>query len=261
MAYDRVIRAELFKSQRFLLLPSDTHRLVFIALVHEADDFGNIEGGSVTLWLWMRNFTQVKTEQDAIKIMSDLADRDLVRRYEFKEETSEDQTNNTKEYWHVPRFRNTRTYTRRVYPPSPWCDSAAYTGPYKGQSVGIRGNMPTNQGRKHKSDSDLKQTSFKSDSDLNSGVGVGVGVGEVQKKATGVAISESPKDVIFTLGVSLLQGKGENEKTARSFLARLAKGGNEKKLAELIARIALDPKIEPKSYLVASMRADEEPHV
>jgi hypothetical protein len=154
--YDRLIRAELYQSERWLSLPTDTHRLIYNALIHTADDFGNIEGGSRRLWRWM-SFSQVKSEQDAIKIMSELADVDMVRHYVV----------DAKEFWHLPRFHNTRTYTTRIHPPSPWCDPLAYTGSYK---------RTTKQAAKAKSDSDLNQSSFKPDSDLKIGVGVGVGV-------------------------------------------------------------------------------------
>jgi hypothetical protein len=114
MPYDRIVRWELYRSERWLSLPTDTHRLVFNALVNEADDFGNFEGGSRRLWRWMHSFSQVKLEQDAIKLMSDLQDVDLVRRYEI----------DGREYWHIPRFINSRRYTRRIWPSSPWCDKA-----------------------------------------------------------------------------------------------------------------------------------------
>lgn len=117
--YDRLVRAELYKSDRWLDLPSDTHRLVFCGLIHECDDFGNLEGGARRMFRWMHTFAQVKTEADAMKIMSDLADVDLVRRYVVLRGDTEF------EYWHLPRFKNSRRYTSRKHPRSPWCDVAA----------------------------------------------------------------------------------------------------------------------------------------
>ena len=160
MSYDRILRAELFRSDRFLSLSTDTHRLVFSALLTEADDFGNVEGGSRRLWRWMHTFSQVKAEQDAIKIMSELADNDLIRRYEWEGH----------EYWHIPRFRNQRTYQKRKYPASPWCDPGAKTGQTR---AGGRKIYKTIKVIPEK----LSQICDSVVTDLSIGVGVGVGVG------------------------------------------------------------------------------------
>lgn len=109
---DRVIRDELLKSDRWLDLPSDTHRLVYENLILIADDYGNIEGGPRRLYRWMHGFSQIKTEPDAIKLMSDLQDADMVRRYEVEH----------REYWHLTRFKNSRWYWKRSYPQSPYQD-------------------------------------------------------------------------------------------------------------------------------------------
>jgi hypothetical protein len=167
--YDRLIRADLYQSERWLDLPSDTHRLVYNALIHLADDFGNFEGGSRRLWRLMHSFATVKTEVDALKIMSDLQDADLVRRYEVTDEHEV-----KREFWHMPRFKNTRTYWTRKYPASPWCDATAYTGP-------LRSYLKKEIDKK-KSDSGQTQLLLSPDSDLK--IGVGVGVGEVLKNNT-----------------------------------------------------------------------------
>ena len=163
MPYDRLVRCDLLESDRWLDLHTDAARLFFIAMLLHADDFGNLEGGTRLMRI-ATAVTQVKDRANFAKLMSELQDADLARRYEV----------DGKELWHLPRFRNTRTYWRRVCPPSPWCDAAAYTGPHKGQRVRV------------KSESDLNQTSIRSDSNLKSGVGVGVGVG-VKPKAVGTA--------------------------------------------------------------------------
>lgn len=109
---DRVIRDEILQSDRWLDLPSDTHRLVYAFLILLADDYGNIKGGPRRLWRWMHGFTQLKTEMDAIKLMSDLQDAELVGRYEVED----------KEFWHIHRFKNSRWYWRRLWPKSPFAD-------------------------------------------------------------------------------------------------------------------------------------------
>ncbi len=149
---DRIIRDELFRSIRWLDLPTDTHRLVFVGLVSIADDYGNVEGGPRRLYRWMHGFTQIKCDADSIKIMSELQDADLARRYEV----------DGREYWHIPRFKNSRRYWSRKCPQSP----------YPEQSV-----TPTNQQDAKNTSADLPQTC------ANPSRGVGVGVGEKQTLA------------------------------------------------------------------------------
>lgn len=150
---DRIIRDELLESTRWLDLPTDSHRLVFIALITRADDYGNCEGGPRRLFRWMHNFTQIKTEADAIKLMADLQDADLVRRYEVGE----------KEFWHIPRFRNSRRYWSRKHPKSPYKEN----------------DTPTSiQQDAKNTTADLR----KACANLSGGVGVGVGVGEGLEK-------------------------------------------------------------------------------
>lgn len=159
MPYNRLLRWEVFRSERFLSLPSDTHRVVFVALLTEADDFGNVEGGPRRLWRWMHCFAQVKLEQDAIRLMSELNDADLARRYEV----------DGKEFWHLPRFRNDRTWQTRLMPCSPWCNAEAPTG------KGRFSNRSEFRTVRRKPDTDLTQDSHRAHGALTIGVGVGVG--------------------------------------------------------------------------------------
>lgn len=158
MSYDRVIRAELYHSERWLDLPSDTHRLVYNGLLHECDDFGNMEGGVRRLWRWMHSFATVKTEADATKLMSDLQDADLIRRYEV----------DGREYWHIPRTKNHRRYVSRKFPRSPWCPVDKLSTV---ERISNRNRVPLPEpAAVH------PQTSGKPAEDLLRGVGVGVGV-------------------------------------------------------------------------------------
>ena len=162
---DRVIRDELLQSSRWLDLPTDTHRLIYENLILIADDYGNIEGGPRRLFRWMHGFTQVKTESDAIKIMSDLQDADLARRYESE----------GREYWHLPRFKNSRWYWTRRYPQSPYVDDVTVEGKQR------------NSGKRNTQVDDASLT-------RTGGVGVGVGVGEDKtKRAQGEIIPGLPR--------------------------------------------------------------------
>jgi hypothetical protein len=107
---DRVVRDELLQSDRWPDLPTDTHRLAYVAMILAADDYGNLRGGPRRMFRWLHGFTQLKTEPDAIKLLSDLQDADLVGRYEI----------DGLEYWHVRRFKNSRKYWSRKWPHSPF---------------------------------------------------------------------------------------------------------------------------------------------
>jgi len=208
--YDRVLRSELMESERWLDLHSDTARLVFVSLIPLADDFGNMEGGSRRLWRWLSLRTACKTEADVIKVLSELCDADLVRRYQV----------DGLDYLHIPRFRNDRTYFRRAVPPSPWCVSDAAVGAYKAGMGPGRGafrvkrldhddraalhqathdaekaDSQSNHVTASKPDSDLSQTRISSDSVLKIGIGVGVGIGEkkeIKKDPSGPKKVASP---------------------------------------------------------------------
>lgn len=215
--YDRVIRADLYQSDRWLDLPTDTHRLVFNALVHEADDFGNLDGGARRLFRFMQRFCQVKTEADAMKIMNDLADADLVRRYEVF----------GTEYWHLPRFKNTRRYTSRKYPRSPWCDSEKL-------ATAEKLHKQNNNG-KAKPAADLPQTYSRPAGDLLRGE-ERRGVGEVLERGRS---GEERSSVVGLVSQSLWGQYGQHraalgfaltaptEKLALQDLQRLCDAGND----------------------------------
>lgn len=143
---DRIIRDELLQSGRWLDLPTDSHRLIFENLILIADDYGNLEGGPRRLFRWMHSFSQIKTEADSIKVMSDLQDADMVLRYEAE----------NKEYWHIQRFKNSRKYWTRKWPRSPYIES---------------NRIPTKQSDTNNPDPILTPI----EPHLPGGVGVGVG--------------------------------------------------------------------------------------
>jgi len=173
---DRIVRADILESPRWLDLSSDTHRLVYLGILLCVDDFGNVEGGR-RLWRKVHGFSQIKTEQDFVKLMSELQDVDLVRRYTAT--TSDDEQ---REYWHVPRFRNLRRYTSRKCPISPWCDATAKTTLEKIQAVA------------EKPAADLQQTCSRPTADLLRGVGAVAVDGEVEASDAIASVSSDFAD-------------------------------------------------------------------
>ena len=76
---DRILRDELWLSDRFLDLPTDAARLAFLRMVSESDDFGNLEGGVKRLFRMLTVCTKIKTEAATASAIEALIDADLVR--------------------------------------------------------------------------------------------------------------------------------------------------------------------------------------
>lgn len=158
---DRVLRDELWLSDRFLDLPTDACRLTFIRMLSEADDFGNMEGGTKRMFRMLAACTQIKTEAATASSLSALIDADLIRCYVV----------DGRELIHIPRFRSKRWYLARKVPPSPWCDVNAALG-------------KTERQEKQALSADVDTTLSQRVINVAQGVGVGVGVGVGEKKKT-----------------------------------------------------------------------------
>ena len=158
---DRLIRDELWLSERFLDLPTDAARLAFIRFVSAIDDFGNMEGGQRRIFRMLATCTQVKTLDASTATIDALMSCDLIRRYEVDE----------REFFHVPRFKSHRQYLSRLCPPSPWCQPDATLGKEKRViNKGLAQNVVT--------------TSLPYSNLVAEGVGVGVKVGVDKKEKT-----------------------------------------------------------------------------
>lgn len=150
---DRIIRDELLESDRWLDLPTDAARLAFVGCLLVCDDFGNFEGGPRRLFRFMHKFTQIKTEDASAAALDALMGCDLIRRYEVE----------TRELFHIPRFKSHRQYLSRAYPRSPWCVEDIILGKDKRViNKGLAKNVVT--------------TSQSRSRHVAEGVGVGVGV-------------------------------------------------------------------------------------
>src|SRR6266850_7129025 len=163
MIYDRVLKSELMNSDRWLDLPSDSHRLAYVCLLPLADDFGNFEAGPRRMWRWLHARTQVKDEGHSIKILSDLMDADLLRPYRVAEV----------DYWHIARFECDRKYISRKVPASPWDDIDLETRAkhYRQYYASRRADL-----KRKKAKPDPNLTPIRGRSGVSQGIGVGVGV-------------------------------------------------------------------------------------
>ena len=199
---DRLLRDEIWESDRFLDLPTDIARIAFIRFLSLADDFGNFEGGIRRIHRCLHSCTQVKTEDATLQAIEAMMNADLIRRY----------TVDKRELFHIPRLRPHRQYLVRKMPASPWDDDA---------ELGKRIRMITkrglakeeeNQQLRSKNSSDIATTSQARCNDVAEGVGVGVGVGE--KIYTRSASGSRTK----TLGISDLTELGVDRQTAEDWL-------------------------------------------
>ena len=178
---DRVIRDEIWESDRFLDLPSDAARVAFFRFISMADDFGNFEGGARRLFRTLHACTQVKKPEEVVQILDALMLCDLIRRYEYE----------GREIFHIPRFRPHRQYMVRKMPCSPW-DEQRELG--KRQRLSKRG-LAKEQSLKEENSSDVVATSHPCSSDVAQGVDVGVGTGTVVGVGTEVGTGEKQTTV------------------------------------------------------------------
>jgi len=127
--YDRIIRIGFWTSNRVVGLHNDSHRLFYMLLVCRSDDFGCQAGDFEELLREICHVTQIRTTEAIGAAVQAMADRDLVRVYEVGLSTT-GQTYEVPAKWqhqtgkiglYLPRFLSTRTYSRRLFAPSPWC--------------------------------------------------------------------------------------------------------------------------------------------
>lgn len=159
---DRILRDELWESDRFLDLPTDIARLAFLRFLSAADDFGNLEGGARRLTRMIQACTQAKTEDAVMGAIDALMAADLIRRYVV----------DGRELFHVPRGRPHRQYIVRKMPASPW-DADLKLG--KAQRIETRGLAKDHTPQPLSEN--VATTSQPDGNHVAKGVGVGVGVG------------------------------------------------------------------------------------
>lgn len=108
---DRILRDELLNSERWLLLPRNTHRLAFVCLIPAGDALGNLEGSDGHLWRLWRDPLRLDSRASILEILEALVAADMVRLYESKD---------GKRLIHIPRYKQRLRYLGRLNPLSPW---------------------------------------------------------------------------------------------------------------------------------------------
>lgn len=105
---DRVLRASMLESDRWLSLAHPVERLAYCVVLLKVDDLGTCDASDGQLVRMWRDACNVKGRDDALRILQALSDADLVRVYE----------SDGKRYIFVPRFRQRfRAKTFRRPPP------------------------------------------------------------------------------------------------------------------------------------------------
>jgi hypothetical protein len=106
---NRILRAELLESEPWLALKDNADRAAYIACLLTADTFGAMPAGPHRLVKLWRPYG-IDTPEKASKVLSDLADVDLVRTYQA----------DGKPYLHIPRFNQSCRFLGHLWPLSPW---------------------------------------------------------------------------------------------------------------------------------------------
>ena len=107
---DRILRDKLLRSDRWLDMPRNTHRLAFICLIPSADPLGNMEASDGRMWRLWREPLKLDDRSAVPEILEKLVAADLIRLYEA----------DGKRYLHIPRYRQRLRYLGRLFPLSPW---------------------------------------------------------------------------------------------------------------------------------------------
>lgn len=116
---NRIIRCELLTSEAWLALKDNQDRAAYIACLLTADTLGNMPAGPHRLVHLWRPYG-VDTPEKAAKVLTELIDVDLVRRYEV----------DGKAYLNIPRFKQVTRFLGHLWPIPPWAtdkEKQAYT--------------------------------------------------------------------------------------------------------------------------------------
>ncbi len=136
---DRMIRDELIDSDRYCELSTDTARILFVHLILLADDCGNVDAGD--RFIRRRALPSAPDGLAVAKILSELADQDLIRLYQV----------DGKQYAHIPRFRQRLRSIKRGHPRPP---ASIECKEIKQMIANLSDKWPTNDGQQ----SDICQT-------------------------------------------------------------------------------------------------------
>lgn len=214
---DRIVRDELLDSDRYCSLSSDTARMLFIHFLLTADDLGNAEATSRLIRT--RLLPAGGSDEAITKLLSELADADLVRVYEVE----------GKRYVHIPRFRQRLRSIKRAHPRPP---AAIECTEIKTLLSNLSDKRPSN-------DSQLSGTCQSLAREEK---------GREEKE--GAAAPTSAR--VWDLGLELLREAGLTDRTARPFLGRLMRDYDEATLND--AFLAAAGKADPKGYVLGVLR-------
>lgn len=103
---DKLIRDELLRSHRYQTLSTDTLKLFFVHLMLSSDGHSNAETSTTALSIIMG---RTITDEVASSLLSELADKDLIRLYEVE----------GKRYAHIPRSRQRIKHPSAKHPRPP----------------------------------------------------------------------------------------------------------------------------------------------
>jgi len=109
---NRILREEIWESDRFLSLAHPIEKLVFVRFLSLADDLGNFKASIPRIFRLTRDLG-VQSEESVAKILGAMVELDLIRMYPVGLQPT---------HVHIPRFRQRVRYVTRRCEGSPWDD-------------------------------------------------------------------------------------------------------------------------------------------
>ncbi len=233
---DRIVRAGLLESDRWLDLRDNTERLSYVAVLLKADDLGTLDatdGALVRLWSGPCN---VRSREEAVAILEALRAQDLVRVY----------TAGGKRYIFIPRFRQ-RFRARTLKRPAPPAEILA-------DEPAVLSNLNEIKARTEKMPGNCPQPAGNGQASAPVVVVEGVVEGE-EKTAPASPPPEPAEQDFFITGRRFLTANGVPEKDARGLLGKIRKELGDDAAAKLVADLIAVKPSEPCSWLAAAITA------
>lgn len=190
----RMLRPGIWDSEKFNSLSSDTVRLCFIRLINEQDDLGNLEGNIFKLFRLWRDFDGITSIEKASLILEQLIEKELIRLYKAKDESNEE-----KNYLHIPNHRQRVRYFKKLYPASPYQSN---------EELNKINNLKEKKTVLSNTQNSLKTSSSCIDIDIDNDIDIDINKKQIRlAKAKPIIKSEDVKEILIFL----------NEKANRHF--------------------------------------------
>jgi hypothetical protein len=245
---NRIIRDALLDSERYLNLAHDSERLLFFELLLCADDYGLVP---VNYTILRRKCSPCfnKSKEQVLKMLSALADVDLIRMYE----------SDGSRYAYIPRGRNRPQSIRPKWPAPPHslCDDAIVEAQRRARNLN-RNNASAIKQKQQPSEVEQRSNTVATVCEQPNTYSNAKTKTNSEANASGAKAPGKPvdlPDMIFGLGVPLLTGSGVSEQNARKMLGMFRKQHQDDALiVAVLQRCAEEQPMQPVSWIQAALK-------